>query len=271
MIKQTYIKYRAILLTTLLHGIVLLLCYLTIIKQPQKTEDEIGTGGIVVNYGFDEEGSGKDLNNTDEIAQSNTPINNPADQVVNPEQIPSNNKANSNPNNIVTQNIENAPPIPSQATTSNSLNTNNNPIAQKQTINADALFKAHQPKGASKGDGNTNKLGNQGSNNGDPNTANYGEGGSGNGAVKLDLDNRRFIVSPRIQDDGQSQGRIVIEIRVDKSGTVIYARAGDRGTTISDNQLWKKCENAVLGARVNPSNFAPETQSGKVVFHFKVR
>jgi hypothetical protein len=62
-----------------------------------------------------------------------------------------------------------------------------------------------------------------------------------------------------------------VDIRVDKNGNVVYARAGARGTTISDANLLDKCEDAVKRARLNSLDSAPETQQGTVVFVFKVQ
>ena len=110
-----------------------------------------------------------------------------------------------------------------------------------------------------------------GSKNGDPLSPNYGEGGSGFGGLSLSLANRRFVSIPRIDDDGQNAGKIAVEIKVDKNGVVVFARAGARGTTLSDLKLWRKCEAAVTGARLNQLESAPDVQIGVVVFNFKVR
>lgn len=90
------------------------------------------------------------------------------------------------------------------------------------------------------------------------------------GGVALSLANRRFVNIPQIDDQGQSSGKIAVEIRVDKTGTVVYARSGARGTTLSDLKLWRKCESAVLGAKLNQLESAPDVQIGVVVFNFKV-
>ena len=58
---------------------------------------------------------------------------------------------------------------------------------------------------------------------------------------------------------------------MDKNGEVVYARAGAKGTTLSDLNLWRKCEQAVMGARLNRLESAPDVQIGVVMFNFKVK
>ena len=105
----------------------------------------------------------------------------------------------------------------------------------------------------------------------DPLTANYGEGGSGFGDASLSLANRRFVVSPQIEDDGKTSGKVAVEVRVDREGKIISARAGVRGTTISNNALYEKCERAALGAKLNALEKAPPVQTGVIVFNFKLK
>jgi len=63
---------------------------------------------------------------------------------------------------------------------------------------------------------------------------------------------------------------VVVDIRVDKNGNVIYAQAG-RGTTISDNNLVRRCETAALNSKLNRSDNAPDSQSGTIIFTFRVK
>ena len=121
------------------------------------------------------------------------------------------------------------------------------------------------------GDGNGTVAGNQGKPEGDPLSSNYDGTGSGNGGIALSLASRRFINLPSIKDNGQKSGKVVVEIRVDKNGIVTSAKAGARGTTLSDADLWDKCEAAAVGSRFNTLESAPETQIGTIVFNFKVK
>jgi hypothetical protein len=93
-------------------------------------------------------------------------------------------------------------------------------------------------------------------------------GGFGN--AFLSLDNRRFVVPPKIEDYGTLSGKIAVEIRVDRGGKIIAARAGVRGTTLSNNDLFEKCERAALGSQLNRLEKAPPVQTGVIVFNFRL-
>jgi len=93
---------------------------------------------------------------------------------------------------------------------------------------------------------------------------------SGEGNM-LVLANSHFEVRPSLADDGQQSGRVTVEFKVNRQGQVTYARAGVNGTTISSRTLLEKCERAVLEARVNALQDAPDSQTGVITFNFKLR
>jgi hypothetical protein len=64
-------------------------------------------------------------------------------------------------------------------------------------------------------------------------------------AVTLNLTQRSFVSSPKVDGGNRYTGKVVVDIRVDKDGNVIQATAGARGTTITDAALLQKCEDAV--------------------------
>ena len=82
---------------------------------------------------------------------------------------------------------------------------------------------------------------------------------------------RSFVSPPNVSASHQSRGKIVVEIHVDKQGNVISATAGAKGTTISDNNLLQKCQNACLNAKLNALESAQDTQIGFVTFVFKLQ
>jgi len=79
--------------------------------------------------------------------------------------------------------------------------------------------------------------------NGSTLTNNYNGTGSGNGG--LQMAQRNFVNKPSVTDDNRRAGKVVVDIRVDKNGNVVYASAGAKGTTITDPGLLQKCEDAV--------------------------
>lgn len=258
---------KAFAFSALAMGILLLISYFVIIGMPPN--EEVGTGGIIVNYGTSETGMGDDYMSVDE--PSVDPNANGA-LPDNTQKITSNTPSTESSNkSVLTQDAEDAPVVSTKD------KPNSNPATASEVknatpaVNQNALYKGKRNDGQGKGDGTGNTPGNQGSRNGDPLSPNYGEGGSGFGGVSLSLVNRRFVDIPRIEDDGQSSGRVAVEIRVDKTGLVVYARAGAKGTTLSDLSLWRKCERAVLGSRLNQLESAPDVQIGVVIFNFKVK
>ncbi|HYK76287.1 MAG TPA: energy transducer TonB [Daejeonella sp.] len=245
-----------------------------IIASRATPPEEVGTGGIIVNYGTSDIGMGDDYMSVDEPSVAPNANQTAPDKVVtNPTPVPTPSSEVSD-KSIVTQNAEDAPEIVTkkEKSTTTAPPTVSLPAKEnKPAVNQNALYKGKQNDGVGKGDGTGDAPGNQGSKDGDPLAPNYGEGGSGFGSVSLTLANRKFVDIPRIEDQGQSSGKIAVEIRVDKNGEVVFARAGARGTTLSDLALWRKCESAVLGARLNRLESAPDVQVGVVMFNFKVK
>ena len=62
-----------------------------------------------------------------------------------------------------------------------------------------------------------------------------------------------------------------VEIGVDRQGKVVSARAGVKGSTISNTALNLECERAFLEAQFNARKDAPEIQRGIVMIEFKTR
>lgn len=98
---------------------------------------------------------------------------------------------------------------------------------------------------------------------------NYDEGASGFGETPIALRKFTNLVMP--QDDGQNSGKIAVRIKINKSGTVIDATPGVKGTTLNDRELWQKCKDAMVNARLTQSESAPDVQIGIVIFNFKVK
>ncbi|MCZ4244741.1 energy transducer TonB [Pedobacter punctiformis] len=263
---------KAIAISTGIMVFLLAISFFIVIGSFQPPE-EVGMGGMVVNYGTAETGMGDDYTSIEEPSADPNANNKAPDKVVPEEKVTPTTSVQSSDKEIQTQNTEDAISVNTKKTkpTTATPTPTTEDKPSKPVINQNALYKGKKNTGQGQGDGTGNTPGNQGSVNGDPLANNYGEGGSGNGNVQLTLASRRFVNIPRIQDDGQSAGKIAVQIRVDKNGTVVFARAGAKGTTLSDLALWRKCEQAVLGASLNKLESAPDVQIGVVMFNFKVK
>ncbi len=260
---------KAFLLTGIVLGLFLLLAYFIVFSMPPKQQE--GTGGILVNYGTTDEGMGKDYMSMEEPAVAERANKSKPDKVK-PEAQPTEKvTADNSDKKVVTQTTEDAPEVaPNSKKPSNTVATKTAVKEAKPQINQNALYKGKKNDGTGEGDGTGSKPGNQGKVNGSTLTNNYNGTGSGNGGT-LQMEQRSFLTKPSVSDGNHRAGKIVVDIRVDKNGNVVYARAGARGTTISDSDLLQKCETAVLGVKLNASENAPDTQVGTVVFVFQVQ
>lgn len=233
---------------------------------------EIGTGGIIVNYGTSETGMGDDYMTVDE------PSMDPNANNVRPDRIDPQQETQPAPSqqvterSVATQDMEDAPAVVANET--KKANAEEATVEKKESkpaINPNALYTGKRNNAPGRGDGTGTEAGNQGSDQGDPLAANYGEGGSGFGTEGLTIANRRWVVPPRIDDNGQQAGIVAVEVHVARNGTVTYARAGVKGTTLPDRSLWEKCEQALRGARLNELERAPTVQKAVVHVRFRLK
>lgn len=121
---------------------------------------------------------------------------------------------------------------------------------------------------ATGGEGNDNQAGDKGSLNGDPNASGYyGNGGGGSGG-NYRLGNRKAVSKPKPTYDCNEEGRVVVSISVDKSGKVISAQPGIKGTTNSAPCLLSRAKQAALKTRFNSDRNAPAKQVGSIIYNF---
>lgn len=259
---------KAYAATAVILAILFGICFFITFSLPAKQQD--GTGGILVNYGTTDEGMGNDYMSVEEPSQAEKANKSKPDKVA---KTPPTEKVTSETSDkkVVTQNTEDAPVVTNNdKKPSNTIATTAQKSNSKPTINQNALYKGKPTTGAGEGDGTTSKPGNQGKTTGTTLTNNYDGTGSGNGGNLTGMPQRNFMSKPSVDDANHRTGKVVVDIRVDKNGNVIYARSGARGTTITDLNLLQKCEQAVLNSKLNALDNGPDTQIGTVVFVFKV-
>jgi len=258
---------KAFLATSIIMAALMAMCYFIVFTSPPPPE--MGTGGILVNYGTTDAGMGTDYMSTEEPSKAEHPNHTRPSKVTPAPPTPQKTVTEQSDKKVVTQSTEDAPEVNSSKKPNKAVSTEQPTKPAKPTLNQNALYKGKSNGATGEGDGTTNTPGNQGKPNGSNLSNNYTGTGSGNGG--LALDNRNWVSRPSVDDDHRSAGRIIVEIHVDKNGNVISARAGAKGTTISDYDLLNKCEKAALSAKLNPSDNAPDTQVGYVTFIFKVK
>ncbi len=88
----------------------------------------------------------------------------------------------------------------------------------------------------------------------------------------LQIENR-YIVGyiPRPSYNSNSEGVVVVQIKIDQFGHVKEAIPGIKGTTTKDKTLWNACRSAAIKVRFNRDGNAPELQTGTITYTFKLK
>lgn len=102
-------------------------------------------------------------------------------------------------------------------------------------------------------------------------TANTPLGSSHQQMITFDLDGRAPIGElPKPDYKTNKQGRVVVEITVDRDGRVVKAAAQTRGSTTQDSELRRKAEEAARRARFNVKGEGALFQTGRIIYDFKL-
>lgn len=120
-----------------------------------------------------------------------------------------------------------------------------------------------------KGKGNTGKPGSQGDPDGDPNSDNLDGISKGSGNVGGGLSDRGVVRSHTPKDNSQKEGKVVVKVCVDKSGSVTEASFTQAGSTIFDSQLRQIAVNSAKRWKFKPGSV--DRQCGTITYNFKVR
>lgn len=149
------------------------------------------------------------------------------------------------------------------------------------------------------GDGDDKTAGNKGKANGDSNATGYNGGGgsgtgsgggngsgqglgtgsgygngngsgTGNGNGNYQLGNRKALNKPQPNYLCNEEGIVVVQIAVDKSGHVISANSGVRGTTNAAKCLLDQAKLAAMNTKWQSDSDAPDKQVGKIIYNFKL-
>lgn len=165
-------------------------------------------------------------------------------------------------NNELTQQSEDVP-LTSKKTPSPTKNKkkpkdNVKPQSEETKIDQNALFTKGRVK---KGSGGSTGVG-EGSG--------KGSGGEGGGSgISFSLAGRGSKSLPLPTATSSENGSIVVEIRVDQEGNVVFAKAVWKGTTLTDTNLWRRCEQAAKKSKFTANPDALELQKGKITYIFR--
>ena len=293
--KQSENKNRAagIIVTLAVHALLLLGLYFLFITPPDPPFED-NAGGMTVNYGTSDVGTG------DQQQFTAVPVKVATEQESTPAPKP---EVASSADNLETQDNEDAAvvqkkvevkkpkvkpnpdatykptPKPVASTT---------PVTPQPTVDKNALFSsgAFGKPNNSKGDGEGKGKGDQGDPNGDPNSKNYhggghgngngvGEGngpggnGPGNGPSNVRLSGRKIKAKPRFSYDCDAKGKVVMNIKVNKSGRVVGADFTQSGSTTADDCLIGRARQLALEYTFDDNATAADVQQGSISFDFR--
>lgn len=255
-----------------------LIFYIIVTPNPPFPEAPGGGGGIEFNIGNLIEGTGN---------VENDGMGDAVQVIESTEVTPPANQENS-AQDIVTS--ENGVDVNITKTETKNTTTNATvviPVKPKVKTAAEMLkekFEKNQGKNGG-GDGNSGHAGNDGSPDGNPNTngtggTGGGDGGGdgpgkghgkgpGNGGYGFSLSGRSVMTPPVLSKDTKEEGKVVVEITVDKTGKVIKADPNGRGTTTSSPMLKAKARQAALATKFNVSGeFEEQKGTITIVFSF---
>lgn len=261
-------KRKSMTITVLLHVIILLLLFyfgFTYLDPPPEN-------GIAVNFGTTDFGQGDN--------QPSEPIKTAPKQTTS-ETLPE--TKTEIKEEVVTQNTEDAPVIKKEEK-KNEVKENPKEVKKVETkkpdpkpdkSTTDALSSLiNGPKNEDKAEGsegNDTKAGDKGSPDGDPNASSYygtGKGLDGDGNYLLG--GRKALNKEKYLQDCNEAGKVVVSIEVDRTGKVISATPGVRGTTNNSKCLLEPAKRAALATRFNADENAPTKQIGKIIYNFKL-
>ena len=230
----------AIAVTVVVHAVVVGLLIMMALTTPLPLP---GEAGVEVNLGMYNQGMG--------VQQQPKPkpvVNTPEPQPQQPKE------------ETMTQDTEEAPTLEAPK-----------PKKEEPKVNERALFKpVNKPVEETSSEGNTETPDDQGNHNGGKDIANYeGQGGAGDGP-SYDLGGRNAKSLHRPSSNFNEEGKIVVDIWVDRDGRVTDARIG-KGTDITNADMRNIAINAAKSSVFAPDKNAAEKQKGTITYRFIIR
>lgn len=245
---------------TIVFHVALLVCFiffgLTSIYPPEEM-------GVMVDFGYSDQGMGNveskvqpTVEQEEEVPQ---PVQTPAEPVKATEEV-------------VTQETEETITIPEKQEEKKEekkeVKIEKKPSPSNELMKA--MEQANNAKASEAGsDGEKPGVGNMGQPNGKPDGDR--NGGSGDGPIGYSLNGRNWRKKPTIADNSQFEGKVVVQIVVDRYGNVTRATGGAVGSTTTNAHLTKIAEEAALQAKFTANPNAAEEQVGTITILFKLK
>ena len=147
------------------------------------------------------------------------------------------------------------------------------PKPDKSTSDAlSSILNGPESEGKARGgEGDDALAGDKGSPDGDPDAkAYYGTGMGLDGDGNYRLGGRRALNKEKFVQDCNESGVVVVQIEVNRSGQVVRATPGVKGTTNNAACLMDPAKRAALATTFNSDSNAPATQVGTIIYNFKL-
>ncbi|MEM8906949.1 MAG: energy transducer TonB [Bacteroidota bacterium] len=147
--------------------------------------------------------------------------------------------------------------------------------ARKEREAAEAARKAEAEKwknigaAAGSGSGNTGTPGNQGQPDGKPDGKALEGVSTGSGEIGGNLGGRDVLYKPKISDNSQKTGNVVVKVCVDASGKVSSAKYTQSGSTTADSGLIKTAIKAAKKYRFDAGTIDKQCGTIKIKFRLK--
>lgn len=272
-------KRKGMITSTIVHALAILLLLLPLLNYPDPPP---GQEGILVNLGLPDEGQGSENAGpaTPAVAEPTPPQPDPEPQ---PKEVtPTTSKPKDT--KVVTTEDPSAIALKKQQEEKRKADEQARQKAAQEEARRKAAAEeearrqaeADQMKnkvsglfGSGGGKGNTGKPGNQGDPDGDPNAKNLEGVSTGVGTVGGNLGGRGVSSAPKITDNSQNQGKVVIDVCVDGDGNVISASVTQRGTTATAPTLISLAESNARKWKFKPSDI--DKQCGTITYNFQVK
>ncbi len=272
---------KSLIITIIINTVLVLALFffgLTYMDPPEE-------GGIAINFGTSEVGSGDTQPNTPvesaPVEENNTKENTPKNEAEPEEEIKE---------DIVTQDTEDAPVIDNTEEKEKTEESKKEEEEPKEDVEEEPepepdpepeestsetlkniLSGKEQDGESSQGEGDDNQSGDKGDPSGDPNASSYygkGKGLDGDGNYRLG--GREALNKEKFTQDCNESGTVVVEIKVNRNGEVIQAKPGIKGTTNTSSCLLDPAKRAAMATKFNPDSKAPSVQTGEIIYEFKL-
>ncbi len=143
---------------------------------------------------------------------------------------------------------------------------------EERQVDPNALFQNNTSnEESSSSEGISGGEGNQGRPDGDPNSNQYTGHGAGTGGIGYSLAGRKPKGLPKPIYKSNEQGIVVVKIVVDRTGKVISAIPGVKGSTTVDSALLQAAKQAALNTKFDKKTTAPTKQTGTITYNFVLK